>query len=343
MGKKKKNKKAEPWRPQILILEGLGGADDCVHGAGGKARVASPTYISSAFDAIEHEHWDGLLLTGGGDVDPREYGEKPHKHVYGVNEDRDLIELYALEIASERGLPVLGICRGAQIMAVGSGGALEQHIDGHRSGSHPVGAIKGSTLESAVDGEKMLVVSLHHQEVKAVGDGWSKSGIALDGTCEAVESDDGRCLGVQFHPEMDSNEPYAQNLFRWLVEEASKRAGQKTPGERWDDVRNMYSYSYSNDALWDRSWRTHVNDKDDAEWFVPTAAGRTALYAVRKVKELKRGSGRTTFPVRTTWLCPADDCRIIFDKVEDRDDHAAAFHGIRTSTMMHRASETASS
>jgi len=215
--------------PTILILEGLSGAGARVRAAGGDVLSVSPLVREAVYARLRKRDFDGLLLTGGGDVNPRRYGKKPHAKVYGVNDTRDDTEIAALEVARDMSIPVLGICRGAQIMAVESGGTLRQHIGGHY-GMHPCNVVPGTTLARATGGEmRPLVRSLHHQEVLHTAPGWRVSGVAPDGTCEAVETDDGRCLGVQFHPEMQGSEAFARAIFRWLVVEAGERAGIAMP------------------------------------------------------------------------------------------------------------------
>lgn len=216
-------------KPVILVMEGLSGSGQCVTSAGGIPRRCSPTGLDAAFEILDKRDFDGLLLTGGGDVNPHLYNRKPHAKVYGVSDERDYTEMYALEVARDMGIPVLGICRGSQIMTVEAGGDLRQHIGGHY-GSHPVLVDQGSALLRATGGiQRPIVRSLHHQEVRHVAPGWKISGYAPDGTAEAVETDDGRCLGVQFHPEMDQGQQYARNIFRWLIEESAARAGMPTP------------------------------------------------------------------------------------------------------------------
>lgn len=239
--------------PRILVLEALSGGSDCMLAAGAETIECLPNRLET-IDEIDKHDWDGLLLTGGGDVDPRMYGQRPRSEVYGVSENRDLVETYALSVAEERGVPVLGICRGCQLINVFAGGTLRQHIEGHRSTSHHVVTTNNSIFRR-VSGKTPKVISLHHQRIEKVARGYSVSGHANDRTIEAVESDDGRVVGVQFHPEMDQYEDYAQGLFRWLVEEASDRAGLPRPplGELPYEEPKMYYPKKSKD--WSRNMR----------------------------------------------------------------------------------------
>lgn len=217
-------------RPKILVLEGLSGAASCVTHAGGLPIGASPRNLVQVEQQLRREV-HGMLLTGGGDIDPRLYGQHPHKHVYGVSETRDFVEEWALTVAHGLGIPVLGICRGHQMLNVADGGTLHQHIDDHYT-PHAVQVRSGSELERAV-GTTLIprVISLHHQEVKRPAVGFSVCGVAPDGTVEAIESDDGLRLGVQFHPEMAPGAPHSRALFRWLVTKAAEVAGLRGGAE----------------------------------------------------------------------------------------------------------------
>jgi putative glutamine amidotransferase len=160
---------------------------------------------------------DGLLVSGGNDIDPALYGAKPHPGTVDVRPERDRAELALLGAALDAGLPVLGICRGAQLIAVAHGGALHQHLpevvghDGHRPGTarygyHDVRVTPGSRTDAALGGSPK-VASCHHQGIAAAG-GLEAVAWAEDGSIEAVESGDpGRfVVGVQWHPEQDGDE-----------------------------------------------------------------------------------------------------------------------------------------
>lgn len=275
-------------RPRILVLEGLSGSSEGVWEAGGTAVSVSPFSLERAVAALDRDDIDGLLLTGGGDVDPRLFGQRAHPRTYGVNETRDLVEFYALEVAGRRGIPVLGICRGAQLMNVEAGGSLKQDIPGHRSTDHAALTIAGSNLRRTA-GARFEVVSLHHQEVDKLGDGLHVAARAPDGTVEAVESLDGRVLGVQWHPEMDAGSKQARDIFRWLVVEAAARAGLSVPAPK---VRKFA--------------------------VLAVKPARVTRLPVRR---------RKAQPVSVSWHCP--DCGMHFDKQVDREDHIAILHGRR--------------
>ncbi|MFC0006168.1 gamma-glutamyl-gamma-aminobutyrate hydrolase family protein [Micromonospora siamensis] len=196
------------WRdvPAVLVPQAYTRA---VTAAGGRAVVLPPDDV----DAHVVELLDGLLVAGGADVGPERYGQPPDPRTES-RPDRDAGELTLLTAALAADLPVLGVCRGMQLLAVAAGGALHQHLpdvvghDRHRPapgryGSHGVRFAPGS-LAAAVMGEVDRVNSYHHQAVADPGR-LTVTGWADDGVIEAVE-DSGRrfVLGVQWHPE---NEP----------------------------------------------------------------------------------------------------------------------------------------
>lgn len=330
MSKTKKQKQSKPAsgatrevkRPTVLVLEGLSGAAGAIRRAGGNATGVSPFDLERVEKELRGD-FDALLLTGGGDVDPRLYGEKPQKQTYGVNETRDLAEWMALDEAKKRGIPVLGICRGHQLMAVHNGGKLRQHITGHRGQDHPVIAEEGTTFDRVVNGG-MQTVSLHHQVVIRHGRGFRVAARDLDkGYIEAIESTDGRCLGVQFHPEMNYGaNPDSRALFRWLVTEAATRAGMAVPAERRPAKRR--------DTPWwsDRPTRTVPFAPRPAKH---RSAGQPTLPGLSdsaKAGHAPKGSkpkGSKRYPITTTWQCPL--CSLRFDEMEDRDDHVLFVHG----------------
>jgi putative glutamine amidotransferase len=177
---------------------------------------------------------DGLLLSGGGDVDPAAYGCEALPEVQGVDPGRDAWELALVGAASAADIPVLGICRGAQVVNVAAGGTLIQHLpfvtdlvhcrkDQAAAPVHTVSVLAGSRLAAATGSDLLGVNSLHHQAVGTVGAGLRPTGWAEDGTVEAVEGVDGRrVLGVQWHPELLVGAAAHAALFAWLVTEAGR-------------------------------------------------------------------------------------------------------------------------
>jgi putative glutamine amidotransferase len=196
-----------------------------VEDAGGLALLLPPR-TAGAPDLLDR--LDGLVLAGGADVDPGRYGEQPHPETMGLRPERDAGEFALLGEALRRDVPVLGVCRGMQVMAVHAGGRLIQHLpdevghQGHRPGpgrygSHGARFAAGS-LVAALLGEAATVNSYHHQGVADAGT-LTVTGWADDGSVEAVEDPDRRfALGVQWHPEATDD----NRLFAALVDAAAE-------------------------------------------------------------------------------------------------------------------------
>ena len=172
---------------------------------------------------------DGLILTGGVDVDPSRYGEEPDPRTGPVDPRRDEVELALARLAVERDMPTLAICRGCQVLNVALGGTLVQHIDGHfrldrhSDTVHKVMVEPGSVLARWLGREDLEVNTLHHQAVASTGPNGRVSASADDGTIEAVESGR-RVVGVQWHPELLRHRPEHLALFGSLVAEAVRTA-----------------------------------------------------------------------------------------------------------------------
>ena len=173
------------------------------------------------------DHIDGLILSGGGDINPLYCGEEPTPGLHGINSERDLPELLIVRMAYNRQLPMLGICRGIQTLAMALGGKVDQDIkasvkhsqDADRSEpTHSVDIEKDSTLYNIYKETTLLVNSFHHQAVSEPGSKFRVVARSKDGIAEAMESAEYKSIvGVQWHPEcMKSGLP----LFRWLVTEA---------------------------------------------------------------------------------------------------------------------------
>lgn len=217
-------------KPRVLVLEGLSGTARAMRRAGAEV-LSVPPIGDEVLETIEKFQPHAIALTGGGDVDPRLYDQRPHREVYGVSEDRDLAEWLALDEAERLGLFVFGICRGSQLINVHAGGTLEQHVPdvvGHHSHSHSVhlvAAEPATLLRRAFRNVTADVKSLHHQAVQIVAPGFIASGHAPDGTVEAIESRDGRVLGVQFHPEMMAWTNPMRRLFEHFVADVAEASG----------------------------------------------------------------------------------------------------------------------
>ncbi|GAA5150724.1 gamma-glutamyl-gamma-aminobutyrate hydrolase family protein [Pseudonocardia eucalypti] len=161
-----------------------------------------PSAISSVVSRL-----DGLLLAGGPDIDPERYGAPRAAETQPPRHDRDSAELAALRLAEERGIPVLAICRGAQLLAVSRGGTLHQHLPEHapaRPGHYDpyvVNVAPGSRLAAAL-GPSVTLSCAHHQGIDKPGTGLQPVAWSPDGTIEAVEDPDAPfTLGIQSHPE----------------------------------------------------------------------------------------------------------------------------------------------
>ncbi|HEV2218566.1 MAG TPA: gamma-glutamyl-gamma-aminobutyrate hydrolase family protein [Candidatus Dormibacteraeota bacterium] len=171
---------------------------------------------------------DGLLLPGGWDVDPSLYGEKKDDKVGPIDRELDDTELLMFKQARERELPVLGICRGQQVINVAMGGTLVQHLEDHdirthgRSHlAHTIEVDPSSELGHAAGEHKIRVNSFHHQAVKQLAPGLHESATGEDGTVEGVETDDGLIVAVQCHPEeLTTDLPWARRLFERFVARA---------------------------------------------------------------------------------------------------------------------------
>src|SRR5918992_1067474 len=197
-----------------------------VERAGGRPLLVPPSEgaIEETLDAL-----DGLLFSGGSDLDPELYGAEAHPETNGVRPERDRAELALLKAALERDMPVLAVCRGSQVLNVARGGDLVQHLPEvvgdekhkHTPGvfaDHDVDLKEGTRLQRLL-GDRAPVKSHHHQGYGAIGEGLVESAWAEDGTVEALEDPSRRfALGVLWHPE--AGEDFA--LFEALVEEAAR-------------------------------------------------------------------------------------------------------------------------
>ena len=204
--------------------------------AGAQVRPLAPS-LGGADEALDG--LDALVLTGGGDVDPQHYGEAPHPTFSPAEPGRDAFELALARAALDRGMPLLAICRGVQVLNVAAGGSLVQDIETQVPGAlvhrvettpsaiaHEVWVATGSALArllaDRIEGDALLVNSRHHQAVKQLAPGFVASATAPDGVIEAIERPDlPFCVGVQWHPENF----WRTGEFRALFEGLLKQAG----------------------------------------------------------------------------------------------------------------------
>jgi putative glutamine amidotransferase len=195
-----------------------------VEAAGGRALLVPPSMegIEETLDAL-----DGLLFSGGSDLDPELYAQDTHAETNGVVPERDRAEIALLQAALERDMPVLAVCRGSQVLNVARGGDLVQHLPDvvgdekhkHTPGvfaDHDVDLVSGTRVQRIL-GDHAPVKSHHHQGYGQLGEGLREAARADDGTIEALEDPSRRfALGVLWHPE--AGEDFA--IFEALVEEA---------------------------------------------------------------------------------------------------------------------------
>ncbi|NLU66243.1 gamma-glutamyl-gamma-aminobutyrate hydrolase family protein [Streptomyces sp. HNM0574] len=191
------------WRQPAAVLPA--GYHRLVQRAGGLAALLPPDAPALAARAVAR--LDALVVSGGPDVDPARYGEPRAPECGPPAPERDAWELALIEAALERRLPLLGICRGMQLLNVALGGSLAQHLAGHQGppgvfGAHPVRQVPGTLLAEVLPGE-LTVPTYHHQATARLGAGLVPGAHAEDGTVEALElpSADGFVLAVQWHPE----------------------------------------------------------------------------------------------------------------------------------------------
>lgn len=223
-----------PGRVSLWLVGGYGVPEnyvDAVRAAGGRASLVLPGDDRTPSELLDR--YDGLLLVGGGDVEPSRYGQPMSETVYGVEEDRDAFEIDLLLEADRRAMPTLCICRGMQVLNVAFGGTLIQHLPdddrfmphGTPSGAdelhHDVKLEPGSRLAEAAAADVVTCSSHHHQGVDEIGDGLIATGWSGDGLVEALERTDGWLVGAQWHPEDTApRDPAQQGLFDALVRRA---------------------------------------------------------------------------------------------------------------------------
>ncbi|MGB8945492.1 MAG: gamma-glutamyl-gamma-aminobutyrate hydrolase family protein [Streptomyces sp.] len=212
---------------------------EAVFRAGGEPFMMLPGPPDEA--AARLARCDGLLLPGGGDVAPWRYedvsgGGEVHDAVYDVDDAQDGFDLALAECALARGLPLLAVCRGLQVVNIALGGSLRQDMGGpeseHRHVVHPVRVASGSVVARALGAEKVEASCFHHQCVEALGRGLVATGWAADGTVEALELPDrvGWVAAVQWHPEDTTGSDAAQQRLFGALVHAARREERGRPG-----------------------------------------------------------------------------------------------------------------
>lgn len=194
--------------------------------------------IHADVEAIYHqiELVDGLILSGGQDVAPHHYNEEAKPWLGAVSAERDHFELLAVRYAYQLNKPMLGVCRGVQLLNVALGGTLYQDIEKEHETplkhlqaeyrvhpTHAVSILPGSRLHAIFGQESVHTNSFHHQSIKEIAEGFMVSARSSDGIVEAIEKRDSPfVLGVQWHPEMMVGDPYMSKLFAAFLDEARK-------------------------------------------------------------------------------------------------------------------------
>ncbi|HWQ69365.1 MAG TPA: gamma-glutamyl-gamma-aminobutyrate hydrolase family protein [Patescibacteria group bacterium] len=201
--------------------------------------VEGPTLTEAYLNAI-----DGLLLTGGADIHPSFYGQTVLEHCGEIDEERDRFEVQLVHAARSRDLPLLGICRGLQVLNVALGGSLYQDLSyrketnpAHQSPReqrgepvHQVAIAEGSRLAGILGIRELRVTSTHHQIIRDLAPGLTVNAVAPDGVVEGVEGAGRFLLAVHWHPErMFTHHPEQLALFRALVEAAVRSAQTQSP------------------------------------------------------------------------------------------------------------------
>lgn len=207
---------------------------DAVHAAGGIPVVIPIVNTDNITSLLNHV--DGIVLAGGQDIDPIFYGEEPHIKLGSLNYPRDVFELSLLRKAVVKNIPVLGICRGIQVINVALGGSLYQDLSEYsnwkikhqqygtawQTSTHSIKITSNNVIHD-IFGDTACVNSLHHQAICKLAPSLHPLAYSADNLIEAVDSPNYRILGVQWHPEAQyKNNAEALQIFKWLISEAQK-------------------------------------------------------------------------------------------------------------------------
>jgi putative glutamine amidotransferase len=224
------------WQQRADVLPAQYAA--AVEATGGVPLLLPPVAQEGAADAVV-ARLDGLVVSGGADVDPSRYGQDPHPRTAGWRPDRDAWETALLDAAEAVGLPVLGVCRGMQVMAVHAGGTLDQHTpdlvghEQHSPGGDEFGQVEVTTVPATRVAGLLggsLEVSCHHHQSVREHPGFVPAAHAADGTLEAMEATGDRfCVAVQWHPETADDVGLLAGLVRAAAQYAEERADRMRP------------------------------------------------------------------------------------------------------------------
>jgi putative glutamine amidotransferase len=240
---------------------------DALRRSGARTAIVAPGEGGEPEELLEP--FDGLLLVGGGDIDPARYGGSANDHIYGVEPDRDEAEIALLHAADRLAMPTLCICRGVQVMNVAFGGTLHEHLPDvpglivhgvpldQTQTIHTIHPEPGSRLSAVTKSGPLAGLSHHHQGIDRLGEGLAVTGRTEDGLIEAIERvvpdpedpHEAWMLGVQWHPEETAeHDPAQQSLFDALVLLAKWRGSRAKPGEREGRTREYGLAPY--DPAW---------------------------------------------------------------------------------------------
>ena len=225
-----------PGRVSLWPWGGFAVPEGYVHAvlrAGGVPAIVPPNALENTSAGALAARFDGIILAGGGDVEPQRYGTEPGGSLYGMDAVRDAFELEVVRAAAAMDVPTLAICRGFQVTNVAFGGTLHQHLPdipgAGRHGIppadeavlHEVAVAPGSRLRAVTGGASLKGLSHHHQGLDRLGDGLVAVGTTDDGLVEAIERPGWRMVGVQWHPEETAAEDRQQQaLFDALISDA---------------------------------------------------------------------------------------------------------------------------
>jgi gamma-glutamyl-gamma-aminobutyrate hydrolase PuuD len=339
--------------PLIAVVEG-GSADSASASQG-----AETFRVYSKKDAkLALSYADGIILTGGGDVNPARYGEKPHKEVYGTSEQRDKLEFWLVARARERGIPIMGICRGSQVLNVAHGGTLDQNIyddkgtEDHWGTQLFVKVARRSRLARALGTHVMQSSHYHHQAVRTVGDGLRPIAWASDGTIEAVESDAKNphyVLGVQFHPEMDYGwDKDAEKVFNFFVWDVAARFAhrrKKTAMERLSLIDKASPYRVRGRTSYDDGYTYgygHQKTVADADWgkaYNAYLRGEVDDWEYQQWLELNSGQRFSSPEAATLSFCQVGSCATPEDCSRYQDCYADAVAHANADLILRREEE----